>query len=126
MKYMGHILSSEGLKPDLTKVDAIVGMNPPQDVEAVKQLLGMVNYLSRYLSNLSDMCEPLRQLTHQDVIWEWTSKHKRSFQQVKQAITSAPVLKYFNQSAPMVLQCDASSTGLGAVLGNQSLLLVQH
>ena len=74
VKYMGHILSLEGLKPDPTKVDAIVGMNLPQNVEAMKRLLGMVNYLSRYLFNLSDMCEPLRQLTHSDVIWEWTSK----------------------------------------------------
>ena len=55
VKYMGHILSSEGLKPDPAKVDAIMGMNAPQDVEGVKRLLGMVNYLARYLSHLSDM-----------------------------------------------------------------------
>ena len=85
VKYLGHMLSSKGLKPDPTKVDAIVGMNPPQYVEGIKWLLGMVNYLSSYLSNLSDMCKPLRQLTHLDVIWKWTGKHEWSFQQVKQA-----------------------------------------
>ena len=58
VKNMDHTLSPEGLKPDQTKVDAIVGINPLQDVEAVKRLLGMVKYLSRNLSNLSYMCEP--------------------------------------------------------------------
>ena len=70
VKYMSHILSLEELKSDPTKVDAIVGMNPSQYVEAIKRLLGMVNYLSKYLYNLSNMCERLRQLMHTDVILE--------------------------------------------------------
>jgi hypothetical protein len=114
--YMGYVLTGNGLKPDPNKVEAILQMTRPQDVEGVRRLLGMINYLSRFMPNLSDMVEPMRQLTRPDIQWEWSSRQELSFQNVKQAIATAPVLRYFNSKARTVLQCDASSTGLGAVL----------
>ena len=58
--YLGHLLTIDGLKPDLSKLTAILNMQKPTDVHEVQRIQGLVNYLSRFLSNLTDLCEPLR------------------------------------------------------------------
>ncbi len=63
--YMGHVLTSSGLKPDPDKVEAIKKMPRPTDKAGVRRIIGMVTYLSKFLENLSALCEPLRQLTRQ-------------------------------------------------------------
>ena len=70
--FHGHVLTSEGLKPDPQKVEAITEMPRPEKPEDVLRLNGMVNYLSRFLPNLSDVMKPLRDLTHKDVEWCWS------------------------------------------------------
>ena len=67
--FIGHLLSSEGVKPDPRKIDAIVNMETPVDVQGVQRLIGMVKYLSKFLSNLSELCQHLRKLTHKDAEW---------------------------------------------------------
>ena len=114
--YIGHLLTSEGLKIDPNKVNAIRSMPKPVDVQGVQRLIGMTNYLSKFLKGLSDRCEPLRQLTKQENEWNWTDEHDAAFESIQKAITEAPVLKYYNSEEPVTLQCDASDTGLGATL----------
>ncbi len=76
----------------------------------------MVKYLGKFLSSLSDICEPLRRLTQKDTVWKWTSEHDAAFQNIKTAVTKAPVLKFFDSNMPVEGQGDASSKGLGFVL----------
>lgn len=115
--YMGNLLTNEGIKPDPEKVKAIIELQPPSDVKGTRSLLGMVNYLMRFLPHLSDICEPIRTLTHKDVIFKWSEIHDKAFAELKSAITSAPVLAYFDPSNDnLVIQCDASQYGLGFVL----------
>ena len=96
VKYMGHILTNEGVKPDPTKIQAIVDMDKPTDVATVRRVMGMVNYLSKYLKNLTDLSEPLRQLTHKGVEFVWTATQDEAYRKLKEAVTSAPLLKYFD------------------------------
>uniref|UniRef100_A0A1B8Y8I2 Gypsy retrotransposon integrase-like protein 1 n=1 Tax=Xenopus tropicalis TaxID=8364 RepID=A0A1B8Y8I2_XENTR len=114
--YIGHLLTSSGLKVDPEKVRAIQEMPAPTDVRGVQHFLGMVNYLSKFCGHLSDMCEPLRQLTHKDSLWEWTEIQQTAFDSVKQGIADAATLKYYNPLQAVVIQCDASENGLGATL----------
>jgi len=114
--YMGHTLSTAGVSPDKTKVEAVMSMNRPTDVASVQRLLGFVNYLARFLPHLSDVCEPLRRLTDRDSIWDWQSSQEMAFQKIKQLVTEAPVLRYYNVADPVTLQCDSSDFGLGATL----------
>ena len=114
--FIGHVLTPEGVKPDPRKVDAILKMERPNDVAAVRRLVGLVNYLSKFLSKLSELCEPLRRLTHKDVEWSWSAVQEEAFQSIKHAVTSAPVLRYFNSAEPVEGQGDASSSGIGFVL----------
>lgn len=114
--YIGHLLTADGLRVDPEKARAVRDMPRPVDVKGVQRLLGMVNYLSKFCDHLSDGCEILRQLTHKDSIWEWSDAHEEAFARLKDVITKAPILKYYNPDEPLTLQCDASETGLGAAL----------
>jgi hypothetical protein len=114
--FIGHTLTQNGLQPDPSKVEAITKMEKPQNVEAVRRLIGMVMYLSKFLNGLSSVCEPLRRLTHKDATWLWSSEHDEAFEKIKGMVSSTPLLKYFNPSDPTEGQGDASSTGLGFVL----------
>ena len=64
---IGHVLTPEGVKPDPSKVEAIVKIERLKDVVAVRRLVGLVNYLSKFLRKLSELCEPLRRLTHKNI-----------------------------------------------------------
>jgi len=66
--YMGHLLSSDGLKPDPAKVEAVTKMPRPEDVEGVQRLNGFVTYLAKFLPKLSEIMEPIRRLTRKDTI----------------------------------------------------------
>ena len=93
-----------------------MAMPTPSDKKALQRLLGMITYLANFLPNLSDVTEPLRRLLDKDVQWHLNDTHEKSWKQVKQLITREPVLKYFDPSKEVSLQCDASESGLGAVV----------
>ena len=116
VRYMGHILTSTGVRADPMKIKAIVEMLRPQDKKAVKRLLGTVQYLSRFLPKLSDVAKPLRQLTEKEVVFTWQQQQEEAFTHIKNLVTSSPVLKYYNVKEDVTLQCDASETGIGAAL----------
>ena len=92
MPYIGYLLTAEEVKADPSKVKAIVNLTKPTDVQGVRRFLGMTNYSAKFLPKLSDISEPLRQLT------------------------CPPLLKYYEPDKLLVLQCDASEKGLGALL----------
>uniref|UniRef100_A0A8D0D913 Reverse transcriptase/retrotransposon-derived protein RNase H-like domain-containing protein n=1 Tax=Sander lucioperca TaxID=283035 RepID=A0A8D0D913_SANLU len=112
--YVGHIFTKEGLKADPAKTMAITNMPVPQDVTAMQRFLGMVNYLGKFIPNLSDIAAPLRQLTHKDAAWCWFPQHQQVFDRLKSCLSSSPVLSYYDVGKPVTLTCDASCYGLGA------------
>ena len=69
--FLGHKITKDGLKIDPEKLEAVKEMPKPQDVEGVRRLCGFVNYLAKFLPKLSEILEPIRQLTREDVIWNW-------------------------------------------------------
>ena len=116
INYIGHTLSKDGLKPDPTKVEAIVKMATPRSKEELQRFLGMVTYLGKFIPSLSQTAAPLRALVGKDVEWQWSREQATSFTALKNLVSTAPVLKYFDQSKPTKISVDASSHGLGAVL----------
>ena len=114
--FIGHIASAEGLRPDPAKVEAINRMPKPSDVRAIQRLLGLAQYLAKFLPKLSDITKTLRDLTLKGATWNWTKKHEASFQALKKAVTEAPILEYYSLDKEVTIQCDASQSGLGAAL----------
>ena len=116
VKYMGNIVSESGLKPDDEKIRAILEMPIPENKEELQRLLGMVNYFAQFIPNQSTITAPLRQLLKKDVDWIGLPEHTSAVQELKQILSSKPVLKFFDSSKPVKLQVDASKSGLGACL----------
>ena len=114
--FMGHCLTAQGLRPDPSKVEAILKMESPRTKEDIDRLNGTVKYLTKFLPKLSQVMEPLRKLTQKGIEWFWGKAEEKAFSEVKQLVTQALVLAYYSPKKELVIQCDASSLGLGAAL----------
>lgn len=88
--YMGQLLTSQDLAADPMKIKAVQEMHKPEDKKAVQRLLGFVNYLARFLPNLSEIAEPMRRLTEKECVFHWQSQQEESFQRVIELVTSSP------------------------------------
>ena len=109
--FLGHVIHSQGIRPDPDKVSAIVHFSTPESVGDVRRFLGTVNQLSKFSPNLAEMTQPMRELLVKENAWVWGEPQRKSFKKVKQVLTNSPVL-----ALETVLSADASSFGLGAVL----------
>ena len=114
--FLGHIISSEGIRVDPSKTDAITKMSVPQSLTELQRFLGMVNYLSKFIPNLTEVTAPLRVLLKKDVVFKLQKSQLDVIEKLKTLITSAPILKSFDSNLPTRLKTDASSEGLGALL----------
>lgn len=119
VEYLGHIISKEGLSPNVDKVAAILHAPVPQDVKELQSFLGLVNFYRRFLPNLSSLLRPLHLLLCEGKKWEWGQDQQDAFTACKHLVTSAPVLVHFNPAKPVCLSCDASPYGIGAVLAHK-------
>ena len=116
VKFLGHILSTKGISVDPEKERAIREMPPPTDRKSLQRFLAMVNYLSRYSPQLSEAEVALRELDRQKNEWIWLEAHQKSFELVKDLITSAPLLALFDYNKEHRVTADASCHTLGAAL----------
>ena len=119
-KFFGHRLTLDGIKVDPKKIEAIIQIDPPQNMASLQSFNGMVNYLKRFSPVLSELSEPLRRLSKSGVKWAWESEHQNTFEAIKQVITTLPVLTYFDKTKKHTIQCEASKKGLGTVLLQES------
>ena len=114
--FMGHRISAEGVKPDRAKIAAILDMPAPTDVQGVRRLCGMIQYLAKFMPNLASDLEPIRALTKKDSEWNWSPECEQALKAVKQQVTNTPVLAFFDPREELVLQVDSSKDGLGAAI----------
>ena len=91
-------------------------MPGPQCKKQVQSFIGMVNYLSKFSARLSELAEPIRDLSKEKVPFNWGLEQDGAFQLIKKEIAAAPILAYYNSKKPTVLQTSASCKGLGACL----------
>ena len=119
VSYLGHTISAEGLQSTDAKVQAIVDAPDPKNVAELRSFLGMVNYYGKFLPNLATVLAPLYKLLRQTTAWKWGYKQKNAFGRVKKLLLSSRVLTHFDDQLPLILECDASPYGLGAVLSHQ-------
>ncbi|KAK2721756.1 hypothetical protein QYM36_003912 [Artemia franciscana] len=112
--YFGHVISENGIHPDLQKVQALRDMQTSYTKDRRRTILGMMNYLARYIPNLSSLNQPLLDIVKQRQ-FKWEQQHDTSFTNIKESICSS--LAFFDPTVGNVeIQVDASKFGLGAIL----------
>ena len=116
IEYLGHRVDAEGLHPTTDKLRAVVEAPTPKNIQELRSFLGLLNYYSNFIANLSAILHPLNRLLSKDNPWEWTSECETAFQEAKRSLTSSTVLVHYNPDLPLKVAADASSRGLGAVL----------
>ena len=116
--YCGYRVDGEGLHKTAEKVQSVMEAPQPSNVSQLHAFLGMVNYYHRFLPNLSTTLTPLHHLLKKHIKWAWSPECEAAFNKVKQLMASDTVLTHFNPGVPLVLSCDASPYGLGAVLSH--------
>ena len=116
--FLGYILDKNGLHPLPEKIRAIKEAPKPRNVHELKSFLGLINYYSKFVRNFSTMLSPLYALLSKNVLWHWGAKEQAAFQNAKDAMSSDRILIHFDPQKPIVLICDASPVGIGAVLSH--------
>ncbi|XP_053686342.1 uncharacterized protein K02A2.6-like [Sabethes cyaneus] len=114
--FYGHVLTDQGLKPDESKISTIRNFPTPSDRKEVHRFVGMINYLSRFIPNLSMNITNLRRLISTSVPWQWTEIEEEEFKRVKNIVSDIGTLRYYNMNLPITIECDASCFGLGAAV----------
>ena len=113
---MGRIISSEGIKIDPSKTEAITLMSLPTSVNELQRFLGMVNYLGKFIPILTKRTTPFCNLLKKDVVFELQKPELDAIENLKTLVTSAPCLKILDSKLLARLKTDASSVGLGTFL----------
>ena len=112
--YLAHRVSKEGIQPMEDKVEAITNAPPPRNVSELKSYLGMINYYQKFLPNLSSVLAPLHRLLNSKTHWHWGKDQQQS----KSFLKSSRLLVHYDDKKELILACDASQNGLGAVLSH--------
>ncbi|GAU38281.1 hypothetical protein TSUD_119620 [Trifolium subterraneum] len=116
VSFLGHVISNKGIAVDPSKVSAVLQWEAPKSVTEVRSFLGLAGYYRRFIEGFSRIALPLTQLTRKGQPYIWNKTCEENFQELKQKLTSAPVLTLPDSNDSFVVYCDASKMGLGGVL----------
>jgi len=119
VKFLGHVISHEGIGTDPDKIQAVVDWPVPTSVTETRSYVGLASYYRRFVPNFAKLAAPLHALTRKDVKFQWTTEAQKAFDALKSALTSPPILAMPNDVGEFILDCDASQTNLGAVLSQR-------
>jgi len=119
ISFLGHEITNLGVNQTIIKE-----LKPPDNKVGLQRILGVVNYVGKFLPNVAQVNVPLRELIRKDVVFEWTNVHSDALDIIKEMLSSEPVLHYYDSKQPLTLSVDASKDGLGAVLLQNNLPLI--
>lgn len=114
--YLGHIVSEQGVATDPDKVHKVQAWPTPTSIQEVRRFIGLTSYYRRFVKDFASIAEPLHNLTKKKAHFQWHAEHQAAFNTLKLRLTTAPVLGYPLDHGEMILDTDASDTGIGAVL----------
>lgn len=114
--YLGHILSSEGIKPNPEKYEVIENYPRPVNGGEAKRFVAICNFYRKFIRNFSTLTKPLTNLSRKRVVFDWTPECEQAFQTLKKTLVRGPILHYPNFKKTFIVTCDASDVGCGGLL----------
>ena len=124
VEYLGHVVTPDGLSPEITKTKAIHDWPTPRCQKYVQSFLGLLNFYRRFFKDFATKAKPLTNLTGK-APFTWGPPEQDSFDTLKRLVASAPILRIFDPNLPTFVTTDASAIGIGAVL-EQEVDNVRH
>ena len=116
VEFLGLVLRPGELAMNPKKLDGIRDWPTPEKLKDVRSFLGFANYYRKFIANYSDIVQPLVELTRKDQPWIWSQSQEQSFQTLKSAFLTQPVLRLPDHSKPFAIATDASKYATGGVL----------
>ncbi|XP_055615582.1 uncharacterized protein K02A2.6-like [Toxorhynchites rutilus septentrionalis] len=116
LDFLGHRISSKGIRPSATKMRALLSFREPQNEQELRSFLGLANYMNKFIPNLATIDQPLRKLLAKDVKFEWSKEQGDSFNEIKSALSNVQNLGFYRLEDRTAVIVDASPYGLGALL----------
>ncbi|KAG7671663.1 hypothetical protein KSW81_003791 [Nannochloris sp. 'desiccata'] len=129
IEFVGYLLTAEGIHMLPKKVDAILNWPVPTTASQVKSFLGLATFYRHFVEHFAHKAIPLYQITRKNQIFTWLPRHQEAFEQLKLALTTAPVLAPPDFNLPFEIHTDASDFAAGAVLsqeGNHPIAFLSH
>ena len=115
-KLLGYMVSERGIEVDLDKIRAILDMLAPRTEREVRGFLGRLQYISRFIARLTDICEPIFRLLRKSQPTVWDDQCQRAFERIKKYLLSPPVLVPPTPGRPLLLYLSVSNVALGCML----------
>ncbi len=116
ISFLGHRVDSEGIHTADDKINAVKLFPQPKSIENVRSFLGLCGYYRSFVKHFATIASPLTTLLRKNQPFVWGKVQEQSFQQLKNALTTAPILTFPDYNLPFVIYTDASALGVGAVL----------
>jgi predicted aspartyl protease len=114
--YLGHIVSEHGVGTDPDKVKAVRGWPTPNNITEVRSFIGLCSYYRKYVRGFAGIAKPLHNLTKKNAKFQWTAEADQAFKELKERLTTSPILAYPLDEGEFTLDTDASANAMGAVL----------
>ena len=124
LEFLGHTFGNEGISPSDLKIKAILGLPDPKKASKVRSLLGITNFCgAEFIPNYATLTHELRQLTKKNTQWSWTEHHTEYLKNIKEALSRACSLAYFDPNKHTEIHTDASPVGISAVLSQNGWIV---
>lgn len=122
MLYLGHTITDKGISPDPDKIRALNEYPVPKNADEVKRFVAFANYYRKFIPNFAEKTVALNKLCRKYAKFEWTNECEKSFNFLKNALTTTPVLDYpdFSEANEFILQTDASNIAISGILSNKN------
>lgn len=116
VKFLGHVVSQEGVATDPSKIEAVKDWPIPKSIKDVRSFLGLTSYYRKFIKGYAEKAKPLYKVTEKNQRFSWSEDCQISFKELKDALISAPILAYPTSEGNFILDTDASNLHMGAVL----------
>ena len=116
IKFLGHEISSHGIKPGSDKIIAVDNFKVPESIKEVRQFLGLAGYFRRFVEGFSNIARPISNLLKKNVEFKWDEECQKAFNKLKNILVTRPLLALYDVQAKHEVHTDASSHGLAGIL----------